>query len=357
MKRGFILGLAFGTLLLYFFTSSDVYAEQFSYSTLGGSWTYIEDGTQLVDTSDTPLKWLSTTNYRGYYMNTYIINYYNSAVDNYSLQQFDFWLNGFPTDLNSDSGYILDFYIYTSGFSSSELTDTLSIYLANPNNYLGPDSPSSISCDFSTNDNYSIKVQCKFNGSWFLLGSSSYDGRFDIPVVFSNFRELPDTSQWRLGVYDFSLTETTAFPDPSVPTPTPNPNQGVEDAIGDLTGDIMDDTPPDLDGLGDSAGWLPAGPVDSLINLPLTMLQNLANALGSTCEPLTLNLPFVDEDIQLPCLVSVYNKMGELPIWLNTIGTVASGFILFGYFLNLYDWVDNRIKMKDNARAKDWGGS
>lgn len=357
MKRGFILGLAFGALLLYLFTSSDVYALTFDQSMDSYSITaiqnnskledknvsvsgkgYLIEGLRAVDTfAGTKDLWQMLPSYR---------NYYTSVDNNYSLDVYTYHFEDGPS--LTGSNYDLTFNFAQNYKSSS---DSSMVQFQNLIVYITSQSGSYVCTGYTVsgvNRQYSCVVPANFD-------MSTYSITFDFTdISYISEDSIPFGVSYKM-IYGETDTEPTPYvPDEDTPQ---NPNQGVEDAIGSLEDSIMDDAPPDTGPLGNSAGWLPPGPVDSLINLPLTMLQNLSNALGSTCKPLTLTLPFVDEDIQLPCLVSVYNKMGELPIWLNTIGTIASGFILFGYFLNLYDWVENRIKMRDNAKARDWGGS
>lgn len=368
MKRGFIFGLAFGALLLYFFTSSDVYAANFESSMYGYHVKGVQDGKKLdqrvifVNEDISPVSYRiqgksSVTPFNG---STYVWrgmsyrNFYNSETDNFAMYSYAYLFDNGPV-LDSSENYEYSFNLVQNTSTSS------SVVMPNFGNLKVFYRYSIDTVDYSyictvgnASDRWSAtrKISCVIPGT---VNTSQYEIFFDFEDSLVESSSIVDFVVSEKPSY--SVTDLLPNLEPT-PTPTPpNPNQGVEDAIGKLEGTIMDDTPPDTGSLGNSAGWLPPGPVDSLINLPLTMLQNLSNALGTTCKPLTLTLPFVDEDIQLPCLVSVYNKMGELPIWLNTIGTIASGFILFGYFLNLYDWVENRIKMKDNAKAKDWGGS
>lgn len=118
---------------------------------------------------------------------------------------------------------------------------------------------------------------------------------------------------------------------------------------------ISDDSSPDISSLGDMAGWLPAGPIDSIINLPLTYLQNLNNALSSSCQPIVAELPFVNQNITLPCVKTLYQEMGVLS-YLDWIGAIASGFILFKYLMNLYKWVDDTLTFRENNWLDNWGG-
>jgi len=131
----------------------------------------------------------------------------------------------------------------------------------------------------------------------------------------------------------------------------------TNDQLGNLNDNITDSTPPNLDGLADSAGWLPAGPVDSILNLPISLLNNLNDNLGGTCQPANLTLPFINQNITLPCMSDVYKKIG-ISGWVNTVGTIAAAFIAYYYLLELYKWVDNVLTMRENQwnDVDQWGG-
>lgn len=129
----------------------------------------------------------------------------------------------------------------------------------------------------------------------------------------------------------------------------------VNDSINDMKDSITSEASPDLGGLSDSAGWLPAGPVDSIINLPLTFFNSVSNALSNTCKPVAVPLPYVNKTIELPCLNSVYEQIDGLTTWINSIGVVASAFILYKYLLALYKWVDDTLTFRENTWS-DWGG-
>lgn len=129
--------------------------------------------------------------------------------------------------------------------------------------------------------------------------------------------------------------------------------------IGDK---LTDSSPTDMSGLGDSAGWLPAGPVDSIINLPLTFFLNLSQSLSSECRPVSLPLPYVNKNIELPCMYSIYEKIGITGIggFLTWVGLICSAVILFNYLLDLYHWVDKTLTMRENTMPgyyeDKWGG-
>lgn len=131
--------------------------------------------------------------------------------------------------------------------------------------------------------------------------------------------------------------------------------------LDNLTGAITDSSSPNTGALENSAGWLPAGPLDSILNLPLTMLNSLTNSLGKTCSPLNLTLPYVNKQIQIPCLSAIFSQItGVNGLW-TWVGTIASVLILYNYLLNLYAWVDRVLTLRaefDEAMGADlanWG--
>lgn len=130
--------------------------------------------------------------------------------------------------------------------------------------------------------------------------------------------------------------------------------QNSQDATNDL---ITDETPPALEGLENAVGWLPPGPVDSILNLPLSVFQSLSTSLGKTCESVLLPIPYIDETLELPCVSSLYARMG-VSDYIETIGIIASAFILLAYLLNLYKWVDDQLSLRENTwnDMDQWGG-
>lgn len=132
--------------------------------------------------------------------------------------------------------------------------------------------------------------------------------------------------------------------------------QETNKKLDDVKGAITSEDGPKLDGLNNSAGWLPDGPLDSILNLPLSLLQNLSTNLSKTCQPVSLPLPYVDKTIELPCVSTIYAQIDGLNVWLNTIGIIASAFILFFYLVRLEKWVDDTLTLRENNYIDNWGG-
>lgn len=132
--------------------------------------------------------------------------------------------------------------------------------------------------------------------------------------------------------------------------------QDTNKKLDDVKGAITSEENPKLEGLNNSAGWLPPGPLDSILNLPLSFLNNLSTNLSKTCQPITLPLPFVDKTLDLPCLNTIYSQIEGLDAWIIGISVIASVFILFTYLINLYKWVDDTLTFRENNYIDNWGG-
>lgn len=126
--------------------------------------------------------------------------------------------------------------------------------------------------------------------------------------------------------------------------------------LNDINSSITDSSSPDLDGLKNTAGWLPEGPIDSILNLPLTLLNSLTTNLSKSCTPVELPLPYIDKTLTLPCLSTIYPQIDGLSIWINSISVIASAFILFQYLMNLYKWVDDTLSFRENNFIDNWTG-
>lgn len=133
------------------------------------------------------------------------------------------------------------------------------------------------------------------------------------------------------------------------------------DKLNNIEGALTDDSPTDMSGLEDSIGWLPPGPVDSILNLPLALFNSLSRNLSNkTCMTVNLELPFVNKTLNLPCVKTLYDKIGITGTLFKTTGIIASCFILFNYLLALYKWVDDTLTLRENTMPgyydDNWGG-
>lgn len=117
---------------------------------------------------------------------------------------------------------------------------------------------------------------------------------------------------------------------------------------------LTDETEPssDISSLGNVQGLLPAGPVDSLLNIPFKFLSVVNSSFGGVCKP--LEGPFVyDSTLTLPCFSEVFYDEVP-PLLLNFLSLIPASWILISYFKHLYKKVNRAVSMETNA-DDEWG--
>ena len=175
-----------------------------------------------------------------------------------------------------------------------------------------------------------------------LFKNSSFDNNQGVRVYLINALEEEDNTSALLG--QITNQNNTMI----------NQNQQIINN-GTITNDFLtDDTPPesDISSLGNVQGLLPAGPVDSLLNIPFKFLSVIVSSLGDICSPMSMNWVF-DKTLTLPCFSeSFYNNVPSgLMIFINLI---PSGFILITYFKYLYKKVNRAVSLETTAED-EWG--
>lgn len=119
---------------------------------------------------------------------------------------------------------------------------------------------------------------------------------------------------------------------------------------------ILDSSSPDLNGLNNSSTWLPQGPVDSIIMLPLNFINTIIDKLSGTCSPVNLPIPFMQNKyIVLPCLNTIFEQIEGFSTLFNLVGVIGSVYLLYNYFVRFYKWVDDTLSFRENT-WNDWGG-
>lgn len=119
---------------------------------------------------------------------------------------------------------------------------------------------------------------------------------------------------------------------------------------------LTDDTAPDSDisALGNVQGLLPAGPVDSLLNIPFQFLSVVTSSISGTCVPMSGKFVF-DSTLTLPCFDSILWNSEELDSNLmNYLSLIPAAFILIKYFKYLYKKVERATSLESNA-DDEWG--
>lgn len=101
------------------------------------------------------------------------------------------------------------------------------------------------------------------------------------------------------------------------------------------------------------SGWLPPGPVDSILNLPFALLNSIKKSLSGQCSPVKIKFPFVNYEMNIPCMNTFYENIGATSFF-NWIGVIASTLMLYSYFIFLYNWIDGLTTLT-REKLKMWG--
>ena len=128
------------------------------------------------------------------------------------------------------------------------------------------------------------------------------------------------------------------------------------DSANNKLDSVLDTSSPDLGGLTNSSTWLPQGPVDSIIMLPLNFINTIIDKLSGTCSPVNLPIPFMQNKyIVLPCLNTIFENIEGFSTLFNLVGVIGSVYLLYNYFIRFYKWVDDTLSFRENT-WQDWGG-
>ena len=177
------------------------------------------------------------------------------------------------------------------------------------------------------------------------------EGAYDTTSIFGP-RPIYDTNylfytdNGIIGISPILRAITSVEPTPVGPGDDTNVDD-VIDSIDNINNTITDETLPNTSVLSNSAGWLPPGPVDSIINMPLSLFNGLLNIFSSndTCQPINVPIPYLNNKyLQLPCFNTLISSMG-FSVWFEGIGAIASAYILYHYLIYLYAWVDKPLKL------------
>lgn len=177
------------------------------------------------------------------------------------------------------------------------------------------------------------------------------------PTYFTNYLFLEDKANIGISQILKKVTDTVPIPLPDEGGDS-EPEQNTNDLITDINNSINSGALPDnLDNLVDFAGYLPPGPVDSILTIPLTFMNNYYSVFtSSSCNAINIPFPYLnDKYFQLPCGNTLINNMGFLNWW-ETIGAFFGGWCLYRYLINLYKWVDETLTLREN-NWPDWGGA
>jgi len=89
--------------------------------------------------------------------------------------------------------------------------------------------------------------------------------------------------------------------------------------------------------------------LSDIITMPLTFIQGLSN---NTCYSLSVPLPFVDQNVNLPCMTSIYQQ--HFGSFLTLYQTITTGIIAYWVCVNLFRLVQGfKNPDKDEIEVMD----
>lgn len=137
-----------------------------------------------------------------------------------------------------------------------------------------------------------------------------------------------------------------------------NQNQTIINQMEATNDWLTDTTAPSADTstLGNAAGWLPPGPLDSILNLPIQFIQGIIGVFTNTntCSPIVLPLGLINYNLEIPCMRPFFELASVNIVW-NTVGTIISAILIFHTLKWLYKFVDDTLSFREN-NSNMWGG-
>lgn len=122
-------------------------------------------------------------------------------------------------------------------------------------------------------------------------------------------------------------------------------NNKLNDLNNNITNDNVDDAINSGNDFFDSFKDEDYGFSD-IVKMPLTFINNITS---TTCTPLTFPLPFVDTNVELPCMMPIYKKhFGNI---LTVYQTITFGMVAYWVCINLFKMVKN-FKNPDNDEVE-----
>lgn len=86
--------------------------------------------------------------------------------------------------------------------------------------------------------------------------------------------------------------------------------------------------------------------LSDIVTMPLTFVQGLAN---NSCNSLVLPMPFIKQNVELPCMTSVYKS--HFNSFLQLYQLITTGFIAYWICINIFRLVQN-FKNPDNDEVE-----
>lgn len=268
----------------------------------------------------------------------YVIGFYNRAYAN--LTTGNTYTVTFRNQFNPKTSNVIDnlgsisYNIY--GYANNTLSD----------NYINDFACSSK--NISTHD-YAVQFTCTFslntNVSYILIRNIYFDVLTPSKVTVSNFHI--ESSQNETGAINEQTSVIKQEFQRFMEIFRTQSNKAYEDQTDNSDPSI------DVSGMSNITGLLPAGPIDSLLAIPLTLIQLLVAGTSGTCSNLSFNF-FWDMPITLPCVDAVFwsHLNATLLLFLSDVPAVLI-FILWAK--SIYKRVERAVSFESSV-DDEWGG-
>lgn len=132
-----------------------------------------------------------------------------------------------------------------------------------------------------------------------------------------------------------------------------NQTQNTQDIVDTLTDDTIDNDDVE-DAFDFNISENAFGPFGTFLTLPLTWIQSFLSP-SYTCSPLILPLPFVNQNLTLPCMTEFWNNLGALKTLIELFWTAVIGVRIFnGAFKLTVDATSSKANSDELTKIRSW---
>ena len=257
-------------------------------------------------------------------------NQNSQDTQNVIKEQFE---NCLSYDLNRSnlSSFISNKYLNQNGneISSSNVGISNYIRVSSNENY-----------NFSLNTSLSASSYCLYDTNKSLLSCSVYSGN-------TSFVITPNQNGYVRFTFSTLSSSNFSFTGKSCTNRLDEQTQATQDINNTINNDNVDGANSKATSFFDNFQSNSHG-LTGIITAPLRLVNSLAS---SSCSPLVLPLPFVNQNATLPCMSSVYSRF---PTFLNLYQLITTGIIaywvlikIFGHVKGMQNPNDDKIEVFD----------
>ena len=132
-----------------------------------------------------------------------------------------------------------------------------------------------------------------------------------------------------------------------------NQNNQTNENLEDINNSITDETPPDTSEYGEVAGWLPSGTIDTLVNLPLSLLTSINNNANKICSPYVMPF-FNNTSITFPCIGTYLENLSGWGNLISILDLCIACLLLYKLLMSLYKDIQKLLSLQ--VSDSDLGG-